>query len=660
MEVRPLDHVVIRFAGDSGDGLQLLGSRFAAETAALGNDLATLPDYPAEIRAPAGTVPGVSSYQIQFGDEPITTPGDEPDVLVALNPAALRANYQQVKPGGLIITDEAEFTPRNLNKVGFSVDPLHDGTLSAWQVVALDLTAQAVAAAAPYGLGRKAGSRTKNMVALGVLLWLYGRPTTSTEAYIADKFAKRPDVRDANLAAIRAGYNFGDTTEVFRVRYQVPKAKKKPGLYRQINGNEALAYGLVAGAHLADMRLFCGSYPITPASDILHELSHLKDVGVTTFQAEDEIAGVGAALGASFGGALGVTTTSGPGLALKTEMIGLAVMTELPLVIVDVQRGGPSTGLPTKTEQSDLLFALYGRHGESPLPVLAARSPADCFDIAVEACRLAVHYRTPVIVLTDGYLANGAEPWRVRQLDQQLPIEPDFATAPNSADGSGEPEFLPYRRDPATLARAWAVPGTPGLEHRIGGLEKSEAGTISYDAANHERMTRLREAKVQGLVRDVPDLAVNDPGGSDVLVLGWGSTYGAITAACEGIKASGKKVARAHLRYLNPLPANIEDVLRRYRTVIVPEMNLGQLAFYLRGKTLVDVTSYTKVEGRPFNVEELTEFIVAAIDAAAGAADEGTGPADEAAGTADAGTGAADVGTGAADEAAGAAGEDER
>jgi 2-oxoglutarate ferredoxin oxidoreductase subunit alpha len=615
MEVRPLDHVVIRFAGDSGDGLQLLGGRFAAETAAFGNDLVTLPDYPAEIRAPAGTVPGVSSYQIHFADESVTTPGDEANVLVALNPAALKAHYERVRPGGLIIVDEAEFTPRNLAKAGFPEDPLHDGTLSGWQVVALDLTAQAIAATAPFGLGRKEGSRAKNMVALGLLSWLYNRPIAPTEQYLKEKFAGKPQLRDADLAAIRAGYYFGETTEVFRYRYTIKPARKRAGQYRQINGNQALAYGLVAGSHLAGMPLFCGSYPITPASDILHELSRLTHVGVTTFQAEDEIAGVGSALGASFGGALGVTTTSGPGLALKSETIGLAVMTELPLVIVDVQRGGPSTGLPTKTEQSDLLFALFGRHGESPLPVLAARSPADCFDTAVEACRLAVHYRTPVLVLTDGYLANGAEPWRVRQLDQQAPIEPGFATAANGQTDNGTPRFLPYRRDPETLAREWAIPGTPGLEHRLGGLEKSESGQISYGAANHDRMVRTRAAKIAGIVRDIPDLAVNDPsGGADVLVLGWGSTWGVISAAVDTVRESGAKVARAHLRHLNPLPGNIKEVLTRYRTVVVPEMNLGQLAWVLRAETLVDITSYTKVEGRPFNVEELTEFIQAASE----------------------------------------------
>ncbi|MDR1807244.1 MAG: 2-oxoacid:acceptor oxidoreductase subunit alpha [Propionibacteriaceae bacterium] len=624
MEVRPLDHVVIRFAGDSGDGLQLLGGRFAAETASFGHDLATLPDYPAEIRAPAGTVPGVSSYQIHFADSPVMTAGDECDVLVALNPAALKANYADVRNGGLIIVDDSDFTPRSLAKAGFDGDPLHDGTLSAYQVVALDLTAQAVAAALPYGIGRKEATRSKNMVALGLLTWLYGLPTKRTVDYLQRKFKSRPEVRDADLAAFHAGYNFGDTAEVFRFRYIVRPAKKKPGLYRQINGNESLAYGLVAGSHLANMPLFCGSYPITPASDILHELSRLKDVGVTTFQAEDEIAGVGAALGASFGGCLGVTTTSGPGLALKTETIGLAVMTELPLVIVDVQRGGPSTGLPTKTEQSDLLFALFGRHGESPLPVLAARSPADCFDTAVEACRIAVHYRTPVLVLTDGYLANGTEPWRVRQLDQQLPIEPNFATEPNGQAKDGSPKFYPYQRDPVTLARAWAIPGTPGLEHRLGGLEKNRSGQISYDPDNHDAMVRQRAAKIAGIVRDIPDLAVNDPSGeAEVLVLGWGSTYGAIAEACDVLRADGVNVARAHLRHLRPLPANLTDIVRQYRRVIVPEMNLGQLAFVLRAKTLVDVTSYTKVYGLPLNVEDLTDFIRAAVDGRPSPQEEG-------------------------------------
>ncbi|MDR1798696.1 MAG: 2-oxoacid:acceptor oxidoreductase subunit alpha [Bifidobacteriaceae bacterium] len=615
MEVRELDHVIIRFAGDSGDGLQLLGGRFAAESAHCGHDFATLPDYPAEIRAPAGTVQGVSSFQIHLAGHRVTTPGDAPEMLVALGPAALKANLHRVRAGGLLLVDQAEFTPRNLAKVGFDTDPLHDGSLAAWRLVALDLTDQAVQAAAPFGLGRKEAARSKNMVALGLVTWLFTLPTAPTENYLKDKFARKPEIRDANLAAFQAGYDLGEKSGAFRARYRIPAAKKTPGTYREINGNEAAAYGLVAGAHLAGMPLFCGSYPITPASDILHVLSGLKDVGVTTFQAEDEIAGIGAALGASLGGALGVTTTSGPGLALKTETIGLAVMTELPLVIVDVQRGGPSTGLPTKTEQSDLLFALYGRHGESPVPVLAARSPADCFDTALEACRIAVHYRTPVIVLSDGYIANCTEPWRVRKLEERAPIVPNFATQPNGTTADGKPRFLPYKRDPETLARDWAIPGTPGLEHRLGGLEKGETGQISYDPANHDHMVRTRAAKVAGVVRDIPPLKVDDPSGkAKVLVLGWGSTFGTIATACEAIRAAGQNVARAHLRHLNPLPGNIRQVLAAYEQVVVPEMNLGQLAHLLKAETLVDVTSYTKVEGQPFSTAEVTAFVQAAVE----------------------------------------------
>ncbi|MDR1825811.1 MAG: 2-oxoacid:acceptor oxidoreductase subunit alpha [Bifidobacteriaceae bacterium] len=618
--MRELDHLIIRFAGDSGDGLQLLGSRFAAESAHLGHDFATLPDYPAEIRAPAGTIQGVSSFQIHLANRRVTTPGDEPEVLVALGPAALKANYQRVRPGGLLIVDNAEFNPRALAKVGFDTDPLHDGSLDAWQLVALDLTAQAVEAAAPFGLGRKDAGRSKNMVALGLVTWLFEFPTGPTEAYLTEKFARKPEIRDANLAAFRAGCALGEASGAFRARYRIPAAKKTPGTYREVSGNEATAYGLVAGSHLAGMPLFCGSYPITPASEILHVLSGLKHVGVTTFQAEDEIAGVGSALGASLGGALGVTTTSGPGLALKTETIGLGVMTELPLVIVDVQRGGPSTGLPTKTEQSDLLFAVYGRHGESPVPVLAARSPADCFDTAVEACRIAVTYRTPVIMLSDGYIANCAEPWRVRAIEERAPIEPDFATEPNGTTADGKPRFLPYKRDPETLARAWAIPGTPGLEHRLGGLEKGETGQISYDPANHDHMVRTRAAKVAGIVRDIPPLKVDDPSGqAKVLVLGWGSTFGAIATACDNVRAGGGKVARAHLRHIHPLPGNIKEVLTAYSQVIIPEMNLGQLARLLKSETLVDVTSYTKVEGRPISTVELTEFIRTAVEGRWGA-----------------------------------------
>ncbi|MDR1387551.1 MAG: 2-oxoacid:acceptor oxidoreductase subunit alpha [Propionibacteriaceae bacterium] len=608
--VRPVDHVVIRFAGDSGDGMQLVGARFTAETARRGNDLATLPNYPAEIRAPAGTLSGVSSFQIHFADQPVRTPGESPDVLVALNPAALRANQADVGPGGLIIVDASEFTARNLAKAGYADNPLTDGSLQRHQVEALDLTRLAVEAAQPYGLGRKQATRIKNMVALGLLTWLYSRATEPTEDYLQDRFADRPDLLRANLAAFRAGIAYGESSEAFAVRYEVAPAPMAPGRYRQISGNRALALGLVTGAHLADMPLFCGSYPITPASDILHELSRCSDHGVITFQAEDEIAGVGAALGASFAGHLGVTTTSGPGLALKMETIGLAVMMELPLVVVDVQRAGPSTGMPTKTEQSDLKQALWGRPGESPVVVLAAQSPSDCFDTAVEACRIAVTYRTPVIVLTDGYLGNGAEPWRLPELNRLAPIPTAWAKQPNGVGADGSPRHLPYRRHPVTLIRDWAIPGTPGLEHRLGGLEKAVDGSISYDPANHDAMVRLRAAKVSGVVRDLPDLTVDDPSGrAELLVLGWGSTHGPIAAAVAQLRALGLDLARAHLRHLNPLPANLEQVMAAYRRVVVPEMNLGQLADLVRARSERPVISYSRVRGQPIAVRKLVGFL---------------------------------------------------
>jgi 2-oxoglutarate ferredoxin oxidoreductase subunit alpha len=613
-EVRTLDHVVIRFAGDSGDGMQLTGDRFAADTATFGNDIATLPNFPAEIRAPAGTLPGVSSFQLHFANSDIATPGDHPEVLVAMNPAALKVNLPDVQLGGMVIVDTADFTERNLARIGYATNPLTDGTLDAYQLVALDLTGLAVAAVKNFDLGRKDAARTKNMFALGLLTWLYGRPVEGTEQFLGRRFAARPHIRDSNMAAFRAGHAYGETTETFAVRYEVPPAPMPAGEYRQINGNTATAYGLLVAAHKSGMPLFLGSYPITPASEILHELSKHKSQGVMTFQAEDEIAGVGAALGASYGGHLGVTTTSGPGLALKMETIGLGVMTELPLIVVDVQRAGPSTGLPTKTEQADLLQAVYGRNGESPLVVLAPQSPGDCFYTTLEAARIAVTYRTPVIVLSDGYLANGSEPWHVPDVSDIPLIDPGFATEPNAHNASGQERHHPYQRDPETQVRAWAIPGTPGLEHRIGGLEKSESGMISYDPENHDRMVTLRRAKIDGIARDFADVVVDDPSGrAKVLLLGWGSTYGPVRAAAATIRAAGHDVARAHLRHLNPFPSNLGDVLRAYDRVLVPEMNLGQLTTMLRAQYLVDVQSYSRVRGLPINSAELAADVTTII-----------------------------------------------
>ncbi len=613
-EVRTLDHVVIRFAGDSGDGMQLTGDRFTSETANFGNDIATLPNYPAEIRAPAGTLPGVSSFQLHFADNDISTPGDNPEVLVAMNPAALKVNLPDLKLGGMIIVDTSDFSERNLSRIGYTSNPLTDGSLDAYQLVALDLTALAVGAVKDFELGRKDAARTKNMFALGLLTWLYGRRKEGTELFLSRRFASKPDIRDSNLAAFRAGHAYGETTETFAVRYEVPPAPMAAGEYRQINGNIATAYGLMVAARKAGLSLFLGSYPITPASDILHELSKHKAQGVMTFQAEDEIAGVAAALGASYGGSLGVTSTSGPGLALKTETIGLGVMTELPLVVIDVQRAGPSTGLPTKTEQADLLQAVYGRNGESPLVVLAPQSPGDCFDTALEAARIAITYRTPVIVLSDGYLANGSEPWHVPDIADIPAIDPGFATGPNARSTSGEERHHPYRRDPETQIRAWALPGTPGLEHRIGGLEKSASGMISYDPENHDRMVALRRAKIDGVARDFADVVVDDPSGcAGVLLLGWGSTYGPVRAAAQAIREAGYDVARAHLRHLNPFPTNLGDVLRAYDRVLVPEMNLGQLATMLRARYLVDVQSYSRVRGLPINSGELAADVITMI-----------------------------------------------
>ncbi|MEV8637373.1 2-oxoacid:acceptor oxidoreductase subunit alpha [Streptosporangium sp. NPDC051023] len=612
-QVQQLDRVIIRFAGDSGDGMQLTGDRFTSGTAEFGNDLSTLPNFPAEIRAPAGTLPGVSSFQLHFADHDILTPGDAPNVLVAMNPAALKANLGDLPRGADIIANTDEFTKRNLQKVGYDVSPLEDDSLAEWRVHQVPLTSLTVRALEGFDLSKKDAERSKNMFALGLLSWLYHRPTETTIKFLENKFAKRPDIAKANIAAFQAGWNYGETTESFSVSYEVKPAKLPPGVYRNISGNQALAYGLIAASVQSKLPLFLGSYPITPASDILHELSKHKRFGIRTFQAEDEIAGVGAALGAAFGGALGVTTTSGPGVALKAETVGLAVTTELPLIVVDVQRAGPSTGMPTKTEQTDLLMAMYGRNGESPLPIVAPATPSDCFDAAIEATRLAVKYRTPVMLLSDGYLANGSEPWKVPSAAELPDISTEFATAPNGEDGV---TFLPFSRDAETLARPWAIPGTAGLEHRIGGIEKADGtGNISYDPGNHDKMVRLRQAKIDGIARDIPPLEVDDPDGdARVLVIGWGSTYGPIAAAVRRIRKSGGKVAQAHLRHLNPLPVNTGEVLRSYDKVLLPEINLGQLALLLRARFLVDIISYNRVRGLPFKAEELAGVIQDVID----------------------------------------------
>ncbi|HEU0189779.1 MAG TPA: 2-oxoacid:acceptor oxidoreductase subunit alpha [Mycobacterium sp.] len=600
-----LENVVIRFAGDSGDGMQLTGDRFTSEAALFGNDLATQPSYPAEIRAPQGTLPGVSSFQIQIADFDILTAGDRPDVLVAMNPAALKANVGDLPRGGMVIVNTDEFTKRNLTKVGYETDPLEDGELAEYVVQKVAMTTLTLGAVEAIGASKKDGQRAKNMFALGLLSWMYGRPIDVSEQFIREKFAGKPAIAEANVLALKAGWNYGETTEAFGTTYEISPAKLPAGEYRQISGNTALAYGIIAAGQLAGTQVVLGSYPITPASDILHELSKHKRFDVLTLQAEDEIAGIGAALGASYAGALGVTTTSGPGLSLKSEALGFAVMAELPLLLVDVQRGGPSTGLPTKTEQADLLQALYGRNGESPVAVLAASTPSDCFEVAIEAARIALTYRTPVVLLSDGAIANGSEPWRIPDVSAIEPIDRGLAQP-------GE-EFQPYARDPETLARQFAIPGTPGLEHRIGGLEKTNgAGEISYAPDNHDLMVRIRQDKIDGI--RVPDIEVDDPTeDAELLLVGWGSTYGPIREACRRARRRGTKVAHAHLRYLNPLPANLGDVLRRYPKVVVPEMNLGQLSLLLRGKYLVDVQSVTKVQGVAFLADEVGRIIRAAL-----------------------------------------------
>jgi 2-oxoglutarate ferredoxin oxidoreductase subunit alpha len=612
--VQVLDRVTIRFAGDSGDGMQLSGDRFTSVTAAFGNDLSTLPDFPAEIRAPAGSIPGVSGFQLHFADHDILTPGDAPDVLVAMNPAALRANLGDLPKGATLILNTDAFTPRNLDKAGYATNPLEDGSLADYAVHEVKLTSMTLEALKDFDISKKEAERAKNMFALGLMSWLYHRPTEATIAFLERKFAARPLIAKANVTAFKAGYNFGETTEVFAISYEIKPAKMRPGTYRNISGNLALSYGLIAASQLSGLPLFLGAYPITPASDILHELSKHKAFGVRTFQAEDEIAGVGAALGAAFGGALGVTTSSGPGIALKAETIGLAVSLELPLLVIDIQRSGPSTGMPTKTEQADLLQVMFGRNGEAPVPVVAACTPSDCFHAAVEAARIALTYRTPVVLLSDGYLANGSEPWLLPDVAELPEIKVEFATAPNHGG-----EFWPYLRDEVTLARPWAVPGTAGLEHRIGGLEKADGtGNISYDPDNHDRMVRLRAAKVAGIAEDIAPMEVDEQDGARLLVLGWGSTYGPIGAAIRRVRAAGGKVAQAHLRHLNPFPSNLGEVLGRYDKVLIPEMNLGQLRMLVRSQFLVDAIGYNRVRGLPFKAEELAEAIVGLLDEGVG------------------------------------------
>ncbi len=606
-----LSGAVVRFAGDSGDGMQLTGDRFTTQSALGGNDLATLPDFPAEIRAPAGTLAGVSSFQLHFSDNDIHTPGDAPDVLVAMNPAALSKHLDALKPGGTLIVNLDAFTERNLQKAGYEGDPLDDGSVEDLQVHRVPLTDLTVRALEPWieagELNKKEAERCKNMFALGLISFMFSKSVDETEAWLRTKFAQRPELADANVAALRAGANYGETTEAFTYTYEVAAASLPPGRYRNITGNQALAYGLVAAGVQSGLELFCGSYPITPASDILHELARQKHFGVATFQAEDEIAAMGSVIGAAFGGALAITASSGPGIALKAEAMGLATAIELPMIVINVQRGGPSTGLPTKTEQSDLLQVLYGRNGEAPLPVVAASTPADCFDTALEAARIALTYRTPVILLSDGYLANSAEPWRLPDVNALPDLRVDFTTEANGDDG----EFLPYLRDESTLARPWAVPGTVGLQHRVGGLEKADrTGNISYDPDNHQKMTDLRHQRIQRIAQDLPPMGVDDPDGdADVLVIGWGSTAGPIRAACQQLRASGHKVARAHLRHLSPLPDDLNDLLRSYRVVVCPENNTGQLSMLLRARSLVDVKGYNRVTGQPFTAGELVEAV---------------------------------------------------
>jgi 2-oxoglutarate ferredoxin oxidoreductase subunit alpha len=598
--IERVESVTIRFAGDSGDGMQLTGSQFTSTTAAVGNDLATLPDFPAEIRAPAGTLAGVSGFQIQFGSTEIFTPGDRPDVLVAMNPAALKSNLADLERGATIIVNKDAFDKRSLEKVGFASNPLDDGTLADFQVIEVAVTTLTQTALESSPLSHRDKERSKNFFALGLMYWLYNRPMDHTLQWVTSKFGKMPEVAAANVTALKAGFHYGETAELFANTYEVQQASIEPGLYRQITGNQATAYGFITAAQLMGIDLFLGSYPITPASDILHELSRFKNYNVRTFQAEDEIAAIGSAIGAAYGGALGLTTSSGPGIALKSEAISLAIMVELPLVIVDVQRGGPSTGLPTKTEQADLFQAIFGRHGEAPLAVIAAATPADCFWMAIEAARIATKYMTPVLLLTDGYLANGAEPWRLPERSDLPDLSVEFQTDP---DG-----FQPYKRDPDTLARRWVRPGTPGLEHRVGGLEKADVtGHVSYSPANHEHMIYMRAAKIDGIAKDIPPAEVfGDPEG-DLLIVGWGGTYGALHMATKRLRAQGRKVSHMHLRHMHPMPSNVGEILGRFKKVVSAELNLGQLRTLLRAKFLRDVAGINKVQGLPFRVSEIVE-----------------------------------------------------
>jgi 2-oxoglutarate ferredoxin oxidoreductase subunit alpha len=597
--VTQLDRVTIRFAGDSGDGMQLTGSQFTATTALFGNDVSTLPDYPAEIRAPAGSLPGVSGFQISFSSGDIHTPGDRPDVLVAMNPAALKVNLGDLVPGGGIIVNTDAFNDINLKKAGYAADPLHDGSLKGYNLFEIPMSTMVAGACEGLGLSSKQVELTKNFFALGVMFWLYERSMAATEKWIAEKFAGKDAIAEANKRALNAGYAFGETTEIFHTHYRVPAAQLKPGTYRNITGNEATALGFVTAAKLAERDLFLASYPITPASDILHQLSGYKHLGIKTVQSEDEIAAIGAAVGAAYGGALGMTATSGPGMALKAEMLGLAVMVELPLVVVDVQRAGPSTGMPTKTEQGDLLMSMFGRNSDSPIPVIAPATPAECFTMAIEAWRIALKHMTPVVYLSDAFLATGAEPWKIPQISDM----PSIAVK-NAPESTGS--FRPYQRDPETLARPWAVPGTKGLEHRIGGLEKlDELGTVSYDPDNHHRMMLLRAEKVARVARDIPATEVWGESTGDLLILGWGSTYGSIRSAVERLRERGKRVSHAHLRYLNPLPEDLGAILGNFKRVLLPELNLGQLRMLLRAKYLVDIVGFNLVRGKPFQIGEI-------------------------------------------------------